>query len=123
MKSASWSGTRNKTEHILGTFSLASRLSSHLPLVGLWKSEILKLCKHVGVPEEIIASSKKADPACGRPQELVQIPLDLVDLFLQVKLGESRKDLDALTAPQREYLEDLYARGGFKRHLPLLSKG
>ena len=66
-------GTRNRTEEELGTFSLASRVATFLPLAGLWKSEVMAACAHVGVPGEILESSRRADPSCGRPQEMVDL--------------------------------------------------
>src|SRR5947209_6853620 len=32
-------GTRNRTEDLLGTYSLASRVAIYLPMAGLWKTE------------------------------------------------------------------------------------
>ncbi len=113
-------GARNKTEHILGTFSLASRVASHLPLTGLWKSEVLALCEHIGVPAEVIESSRKADVACGRPDELVQISVELVDDFLRTKIGELPIHDKVPTLEDVAYLERLYQQQGFKRTLPLL---
>ena len=113
-------GTRNRTEDVLGNYSLASRLSTYLPLSGLWKSEVMELCRVVGVPEEILASSKRADPECGRPQELADIPFTTMDRFLQVKLEElPASALEPLSPSVRAYLEALYQRHRFKSELPL----
>ena len=30
---------------------------------------------HIGVPEEVRASSRRADPECGRPVEMAAVPL------------------------------------------------
>lgn len=111
-------GSRNRTEHVLGTFSHASRVAFHLPLVGRWKSEVLELCEAAGVPEEIIASSRAADPVCGRTETFASIPFEAVDAFLQEKIGETAA-ASVLTEQQRAYLEELYARHGYKRDLPL----
>jgi NH3-dependent NAD+ synthetase len=113
-------GSRNRTEEVLGTFSLASRVAVHLPLAGLWKSQVMELCGTVGVPEEITDSSRVADPACGRPQEMADIPFGLVDLFLQVKVGERpAADLARVDRAQHDYLESVYQRNRFKATLPL----
>jgi NH3-dependent NAD+ synthetase len=112
-------GTRNRTEDCLGTYSLASRIATYLPLVGVWKSDVMALCESIGMPESITASSQKADPDCGRPEELAALPFTFVDTFLQVKLGERpSSDVEQLTVDQREYLEELYQRNAFKRELP-----
>jgi NH3-dependent NAD+ synthetase len=113
-------GSRNRTEDSLGTYSLASRVATYLPLAGLWKSEVMALCETVGVPREITDSSRRPDPDCGRPAEMAAIPFELVDRFLQVKAGERpREDLAALSADQLGYLESTYGRNQFKKDLPL----
>ncbi len=111
-------GNRNKTEHIMGSFSLASRVSSFLPLMDLWKYEILELCQHIGVAPEVIESSSQADPRCGRPEELAQIPFLEVDRFLMEKIGIN-DEVASISSEQKEYLEDLYRQGSFKRYLPI----
>lgn len=112
-------GTRNRTEDSLGTYSLASRAAAFFPIVGLWKSEAIELCEYIGVPEEIILSSRRADPVCGRPQKLADIPIALLDVFLQTKTGRIKKfALSALSRVQLSYLERLYVQNAFKKTLP-----
>jgi NH3-dependent NAD+ synthetase len=113
-------GTRNRTEDILGTYSAASRLAAHQPLAGLFKSDVLALCEYVGVPQEIIDSSKEADPECGRPEELARIPFEAADLFAKEKIGLVAPQTAPLDDAQRAYLEALYIRNHFKKELPLL---
>lgn len=112
-------GSRSLTEHTLGTYSTASRVASFLPLAGLWKHEIMDLCKYVGVPDEIIQSSLRADPACGRPEKMAAIPFKTVDDFLRVKI-EAAENLPDFTPGQEEYLEDVYRSNLYKKHLPLM---
>jgi NH3-dependent NAD+ synthetase len=112
--------TRNRTEDVLGTYSLASRIATYFPLVGLWKSEVMELAESVGVPREILASSRRADPSCGRPQELADIPFSTVDRFLQVRVGERpESDLSGLTAAVLDYLDRVFSRNRFKNGLPM----
>jgi NH3-dependent NAD+ synthetase len=112
-------GSRNRTEDVLGTFSLASRVCTLFPLAGLWKSEVMELCAKVGVPVEITGSSKRADPDCGRPVEMAEISFADVDLFLRTKVGERPvEELSQLDARQVEYLEGVYRRNRFKNELP-----
>lgn len=111
-------GSRNLTEHTLGTYSTASRVASFLPLAGLWKHEVMELCGYVGIPDEIIQSSLRADPACGRPEKMSAIPFEVLDDFLQVKLG-LRDDMPSFAAGQEEYLESMYTGNLYKRELPL----
>ena len=44
----------------------------------------MALCKAAGVPNEVIASSRRADPKCGRPRTMAAIPFERVDRFLEV---------------------------------------
>ena len=113
-------GSRNRTEEEFGTYSLASRLATFLPLAGLWKSEVLQLCDEIGVPQTITDSSRKADPECGRSQEMAEVPLEAIDLFLQAKLGARPADmLSNLSAEQVHYLEGIYQYNQFKKMLPM----
>jgi len=113
-------GTRNRTEDILGTYSLASRIATYLPLANLWKSDVMKLAQVAGIPDEIIQSSRRADPACGRPQEIADIPFEMVDLFLRTQVGERPStDLAVLPTAHLEYLTSIYNRNRFKEGLPL----
>jgi NH3-dependent NAD+ synthetase len=111
-------GSRNRTEDELGTYSLASRVATYLPIVGVWKSEVQRLCEEVGVPDEIIASSRRADPDCGRPPELAEIPFESIERYLQAGEGASAASMQ-LTDGQRAYLASIKDRNSFKRSLPL----
>jgi NH3-dependent NAD+ synthetase len=113
-------GSRNRTEDLLGTYSLASRVATYLPLAGLWKSEVMRLAAAVGVPAEILASSHRADPECGRPQEMADISFEAVDVFLRVRVGERpESNLAELPAGAVAYLDAVYQRNRFKAALPL----
>lgn len=105
-------GCRNRTEDALGTYSLASRAATFLPIVGVWKSDVMRMCEALGVPEEIMASSRRADPDCGRPEEMAEIPFELIDAFLT-------GDASGLTDAQRAYLTQVVERNAFKRTLPI----
>jgi len=111
-------GTRNRTEQVIGTYGTASRIAFHQPLAGVWKSDILSLCEHVGIPEEIILSSKEADLVCGRPEELARIPFAVVDAFCRETLDGTVAE--ELNADQRMYLEDLHRKNSFKSVLPVM---
>ena len=114
-------GSRNRSEQIMGNFSLSSRIATFLPLAGVWKSDVMELCSLAGVPKPITDSSRRADPDCGRPTELAEIPLELIDVFLKVKEGGAkRKTLKAMTPEQIKYLDGVYSVNQFRRHLPVL---
>jgi len=59
-------GTRNATEEALGTYSQISKAVSLLPIIGLYKTEVLALCAHLGVPQIAIDKSREVDCDCGR---------------------------------------------------------
>lgn len=119
-------GSRNATEDALGTYSVDSTCATFLPIVGLPKCRVMALARYVGVPEGIVASSRLADPACGRPQEMADIPLEVVDAWLR-----ALKEHPALLASSdglglidihpdhHALLRDTLRRNTFKRHLPL----
>jgi NH3-dependent NAD+ synthetase len=113
-------GSKNRSEEVMGNFSLPSRIATFLPLAGVWKSDVMELCALAGVPTEITDSSRRADPDCGRPKEMSEIPLELIDVFLKVKEGGAkRKTLKALDTDQIKYLEGVYSANQFRRHLPV----
>lgn len=114
-------GTRNRTENVFGTFSLASRIATYLPIAGLWKSDVMQLCSLIGVPEEVLASSRRADPDCGRPKELAEIPLELIDVFLKVRIGVlAAESLTScgLEPAQIAYLDKAYKGNKWRTGLP-----
>lgn len=113
-------GTRNRTEDVFGTFSLPSRMATYLPIVGLWKTEVMELCDTLLVPSEITESSRKADPDCGRPAELAEIGLERIDVFLKVKVGLLGVEaLRTFESAQIEYLERVYQSNKFRSGLPV----
>jgi len=112
-------GTRNRTEDVLGTYSSASKVAAMLPLVGVWKTDVMRLCQYIDVPQEIIDSSRQADDDCGRPENLAAIPFDVLDDFLKVKVGELPLDTKlAIGEDELAYLESVYAKNRFKDLLP-----
>lgn len=112
-------GSRNRSEDVLGSYSLISRIAPYLPISGLWKTQVMELCQIAGVPEEITASSRQADPDCGRPIEMAAIALEWIDLFLQNKVGELvDQELPPFSKEQLEYLEQVYQSNQFKQSLP-----
>ncbi len=121
LKVRGWlAGTRNRTEDVFGTFSLASRVATYLPLVTLWKTEVMELAEKVGVPKEILESSKRADPSCGRPKQMSDIPFSVVDNFLKWRIGECPlESVEGLDPEVRKYLESVYQRNTFKSRLPM----
>jgi NH3-dependent NAD+ synthetase len=108
---------RNKTEDLLGTYSMPSRVATYLPIVGVSKTDVMRLCESIAVPSAITASSRRADPDCGRPQEMAEIPLEVVDVALTLNKGLS-VGAPSPTDDQSAYLNEVRERNGFKKHLP-----
>lgn len=88
-------GTKNRTEEILGTYSNSTKLASIEPIITLWKSEVLEICKALVVPDRIINLSYIADCACGNPDMdmIVGNPYH-IDVILKKKVGELARDYD-----------------------------
>ncbi len=90
-----WSvAPRDRTEVILGNFSLDSAATSLSPIEHLYKSEILALCEDFGVPEALIDASHLPDCLCGR-EELAAANIELIDNILAAQNGEIMLDLSA----------------------------
>lgn len=113
-------GSRNRSEAVMGNFSLASRVATFLPLANVWKSDVMELCALAGIPTEVTDSSRRADPDCGRPKEMSEIPLELIDVFLKVQEGALESErISSLSPAQVEYLMGIYQYNQFRRHLPV----
>jgi len=83
------------------------------------KTDIMQLCSLIGVPDEVMASSRRADPDCGRPSELAEIPLEQIDIFLKVRIGELGEDaLQSLAPTQVAYLDKAFKANKWRTGLP-----
>ncbi len=107
-------GTRNATEDVLGTYSQLSKSVSMMPIIDLFKSEVLEICEYLGVPEIAIEKSKEIDCDCGRFDTQANHMREL-DLYIMHKKGMlSREYLrqnmpaDVLNAVTEFYVEESY---------------
>lgn len=117
------SGTRNRSEDRLFSYSNASMLVSMQPLIHLWKSEVLQISQYLGVPQLALNKSCETDCICGRERLPASHPKEL-DWILMWQSGELAlkyleenipSDLgDQLTA----YIRTQTLRGRFKPNLP-----
>lgn len=80
-------GTRNRSEDVLLNYSNASTIVSMQPLIHLWKSEVLQVSEHLGVPKIAIAKSCETDCICGR-MRLPAAHIREVDMLLMARGGE-----------------------------------
>lgn len=118
LKNKGWLvGSRTRTENNLGTYSLASRVATYLPLVKVWKTDVMLMCNELNVPKAITDSSRQADPDCGRPKEMAEIPLELIDEYL--KFLEGSIAATTISEEQRQYLKAIIVANKFKQSLPL----
>lgn len=111
-------GSRNRTEDELGTYSLASRTATYLPLVKVWKTDVMKMCEAIGIPQSIVDSSRKADPDCGRPIEMAEIPLELIDEYIKHHMAGPELPT-SLSEDKQAYLENIMISNRFKSLLPI----
>ncbi len=79
-------GTRNATEQELGSYSNISGAVSVQPIIHLWKSEVLKICSYLNVPQIAVGKSREADCECGRA-DLSAKYIEEVDAILMVQRG------------------------------------
>jgi NH3-dependent NAD+ synthetase len=114
-------GSSTRTELVSGLYSLSSRLPIIQPLAGVWKTDVMRLCQLIDMPEEMVDSSRNPDPDCGRPPQITEIGLEDIDIFLRVRVGELPETaLARLDKGQVGYLDRIYESNRFKRDLPVL---
>lgn len=108
-------GARNATEDHLGTYSQASKAVSMLPVVDLYKSEILEVCKYLGVPQIALDKSREPDCDCGR-FDVAADYLREVDLYLMWQKGQlavnalpENMSLEALTKVTKYAVHEMVA--------------
>jgi hypothetical protein len=116
-------GTRNATEEALGTYSNISGAVSLQPLVNLWKSDVLAICRALGVPQLAIDKSRQVDCDCGR-YDLAADHIEEVDMVLKARVGlvpaeTLARSMDAeLLARLQAFVEQQIAYAGFKKEIP-----
>ena len=97
-------GTRNATEQALGTYSNISGAVSVQPIINLYKSDILKICAGLGVPQLAIDKSRQVDCDCGR-YDLAADHIDEVDMLIKLRAGAIAEGDIVMPADLREKLE------------------
>lgn len=119
-------GTRNRSEQVLGQYSNISNAASVQPIVHLWKSEVLALCEHLGVPAIAMQKSCEADCVCGRDQ-LAAAHIPEVDILLMQRQGELVAEyaqaniMPSLRTTLQHYIDEQIQRAAFKSQVPYLS--
>ncbi len=104
-------GTRNRTEAVLGTYTLLSRAPSLQPIEHLYKTQILDICAQLKVPDIALRKSREVDCDCGR-FEVQANHLDALDHYIMVQQGDmdaaslENLDPDVLSAVRNFYIEE-----------------
>jgi NH3-dependent NAD+ synthetase len=118
-------GTRNATEQALGSYSQLSRNVSMLPIIDLYKSEVLEICEYLGVPQIAIDKSREVDCDCGRFDTQANHMREL-DLYLMHKKGllsaeyiKNAMPRDVLNAVREFYVEESYTNA-FRARTPYM---
>lgn len=107
--------TVNATEKALSTYSILEKSASIAPITSLYKSEVLEICEHFGVPQELIDASKTPDCLCGR-DEFAAENIQLIDDVLRRKLTRDYSSEDIKKA--YDYINMKIADNDFKNRTP-----
>jgi len=75
-------GTRNATEHAVGAYTLITKAVSMFPIIHLYKTEVIDLCRHLDVPQIAIDKSQDIDCDCGRFEIQAFHMLELDELIM-----------------------------------------
>jgi NAD+ synthase len=121
-------GTSNKTELLLGYGTQHGDMASAInPIGDLYKSQVVALSRHLGVPSAIIDRPPSADLWQGQTdEEELGFSYDAIDALLHAMVDE-RLNRDALVAlnfaPEFIDLINLRVqRNQYKRRPPLIAK-
>jgi NH3-dependent NAD+ synthetase len=116
-------GTRNATEQALGSYSNISGAVSVQPIIDIWKSDVLKICAALGVPQIAIDNSRQVDCDCGR-FDIAAAHIDEIDKILQARLGLIAADWpkenlpDELRSKLETFIDEQKTYAGFKNEIP-----
>lgn len=115
-------GTRNRTEAVLGTYTLLSRSPSLQPIEHLYKTQILDICAYLNVPPIAMQKSREVDCDCGR-FEVQANHLDALDHYIMAQQGDldpaylDAMDVDVLAAVRNFYIEER-ENNAFREKIP-----
>jgi NH3-dependent NAD+ synthetase len=118
-------GTRNATEEHLGTYSQLSSAVSMMPIINLFKSEVLDVCAWLGAPDVAMRKSCEIDCDCGRFQVAADY-LREVDLIVMQRKGLlSRSYIEQNIPPDvratvLEYVMEEESRNKFRKRTPYM---
>ena len=121
-------GTSNKTEILLGYSTIFGDSASAInPIGDLYKTQLISLAKHLGVPESIINKKPSADLWKGQTDEKeLGFTYEKVDRYLQLKIEDRLNEEDNKKSGFDDVfmkrVNGLIIRSQFKRLPPLIAK-
>jgi len=121
-------GTSNKSELYLGYGTAFGDLASAVnPIGDLYKSEVRRLSRLLGVPEAIVAKPPSADLWAGQSDEaelgFAYEDVDpLLRLMLDERLGEAELAAAGWDPAFVRRIAEMIRRSQFKRRLPVIAK-
>lgn len=110
-------GTVNATEKYLGKYTLMANAVSIQIIQSIWKSEIIEMCRELGVPEIAIEHSRMPDCLCGR-DELAAENIELIDDIIRHRVKVSEHSPELLETLVR-YVGELKAND-FRTRIPYI---
>lgn len=111
-------GTINATEHALGKHSVLANAVSMQPIRSLWKSDVMRACEYLEVPQEIIENARLPDCLCGR-DEIAAQHIELIDDILRYNFDPREHDPD-LMITLMGWIADRKREGGFRQRIPYI---
>jgi len=117
-------GTSNKSEWLLGYFTLWGDMAAALePLGDLYKTQVFQLAEELGVPERIIKKIPTADLWPGQSdEEEIGIPYSEIDKILYLLVEETMTPEEIIKEGFGEEkvkkIFKMVKKTGFKRRLP-----
>lgn len=121
-------GTGNKSEILLGYSTIFGDSASAINPVGdLYKTQVIDLARHLGVPESIILKKPSADLWEGQTDEdELGFTYEKVDNYLFRKIDERMSDEELMksgySAEFMKKVDNLVMKNQFKRLPPLIAK-
>lgn len=121
-------GTSNKTEILLGYSTIYGDSASGInPIGDLYKTQLLRLAEHLGVPKDIINKKPTADLWEGQTDEdELGFSYSKVDKYLFYKIDERMPDDDLLRLGFDEKfmkrVNSIIIRNQYKRLPPIIAK-
>ena len=109
-------GTINATEHALGKHSVLANAVSMQPIRSLWKSDVMRACEALEVPQEIIDNARLPDCMCGR-DEIAAEHIELIDDILRHRFDPRAHDPE-LMITLMGWISDRKREGGFRQRIP-----